>query len=171
MHNSIHCTQHNWPIDNPQKLLMIQTLLSLKRTRVLLSCITHTNRKPSSVWKQRKALFSFFFLKIFIYLAMVGVSCLTCGMTFLSCCKRVLYLQCAGSFSVVAGKLFSWSMWDLVPWPGIKLHPLRWKRIVRATGPPVKSQALSKTAEVQGLTLVYTLSRKTICTAALLGSP
>ena len=35
--------------------------------------------------------------------------------------------------------IFSWSMWDLVPWPGIEPGPLQWKLRVLATGPAGKS--------------------------------
>ena len=50
-------------------------------------------------------------------------------------------------------------MWDLVPWPGIKLHPLRWKPIVRATGPPVKSQAFIKDCRGARSHSIYALQK------------
>ena len=54
-----------------------------------------------------------FFKKKFIYLTVLGLSC---SMQTLSC-----------------------SMWDLVPWSGIRLGPLLWERRVLAIGPPGKS--------------------------------
>ena len=41
---------------------------------------------------------------------------------------------------VVAFGIFSWGMWDLIPWPQEKnLDPLHWERRVLASGPPGKS--------------------------------
>ena len=39
-------------------------------------------------------------------------------------------------FGCAAHGIFSCSSWDLVPWPGTELGPLRWEHGVLATGPP-----------------------------------
>ena len=40
---------------------------------------------------------------------------------------------------VVAYRIFSCSMWDLVPWPGITPRPLHWELRIFVTGSPGKS--------------------------------
>ena len=49
------------------------------------------------------------------------------------------YLGCAQVLVTAAHMIFSRSMWDPVPWPGIEPRPLDWDRWVLATGPPGKS--------------------------------
>ena len=44
---------------------------------------------------------------------------------------------------LVADGIFSCSMQDLVPWPGIEAGPLHWECRVWVTGPPDKSHILS----------------------------
>ena len=76
-----------------------------------------------------KHLWGFYFVcfniyfYLFIYLAMLGVSCST----------RIFDL----CYSIQnAMQTLSCGMWDLVPWPGIKARPLLWKCGILATGPP-----------------------------------
>ena len=57
-----------------------------------------------------------FYNKIFIYLAVLSLSCSMCTL--------------------------SYGMWDLVPWPGIEPGPLQWEGRVLATGPPGKSSLI-----------------------------
>ena len=40
---------------------------------------------------------------------------------------------------LAAWRIFSCSMWDLDPWPGMNPEPLNWEHRVLATGPPGKS--------------------------------
>ena len=58
---------------------------------------------------------------IFIYLAMPGLSCSTWALL------------------TAAGRIFSCSPWDLVPWPGLNPGPPALKLEVLATGPPGKA--------------------------------
>ena len=52
-------------------------------------------------------VFSFFFFKIFFWLG----------------CTRSWLWQVGSSVFMVACGIFSWGMWDLVPWPGMELEP------------------------------------------------
>ena len=40
----------------------------------------------------------------------------------------------------MACRFFSWGIWALLPWPGIKPGPLHWEYGILLTGPPRKSQ-------------------------------
>ena len=44
--------------------------------------------------------------------------------------------------------IFSCSMWDLFPWPGMEPSPLHWKHIVLGNGPPGKPPSNSQPAQV-----------------------
>ena len=48
---------------------------------------------------------------------------------------------CLHLILVAASRIFSCSLWDLVPWPGIKWGPLHWENRVLATGPTGKSHS------------------------------
>ena len=39
----------------------------------------------------------------------------------------------------MAHEIFSFGLWDLVPWPGLDLGPLYWECRVLVPGPPGKS--------------------------------
>ena len=49
-----------------------------------------------------------------------------------------LYLGFFAAFGI-----FSWGMWDLVPYQGLTLGPLYWEHGVLATGPPVYTVILT----------------------------
>ena len=68
---------------------------------------------------------SFSFLKIFIYLAVPGLSFGVQDLFFF--------------FSSCSTPTLGCGMWDLIPWPGIKPGPLLWEWRVLATGPLGKS--------------------------------
>ena len=68
-------------------------------------------------------LFFFIFI-LFIWLHQILVAAL--GWDFHSCNMQIL----------------AWGMWDLVPWPGIELHPRYWEYEVLATEPPGKSSSV-----------------------------
>ena len=52
------------------------------------------------------------------------------------------WLQCVGLSSCSLWALLSHNMWDLVPWPRIKLKSSAWECRVLDTGPPGKSPVL-----------------------------
>ena len=63
------------------------------------------------------------------------------GSLFLAFFKKYsfLFIYLTAPALSCSSRIFSCNMWDLVPWPGIKLCPLHWELRVLATGPPGKS--------------------------------
>ena len=66
--------------------------------------------------------------------------------------SQKLYLFFLYLFIHLAVPDLNCSVWDLVPWPGIKPQPLNWKHQVLITGPPGKSWNLfTKNRQVSSL--------------------
>ena len=85
-------------------------------------------------------LFIYLFTYVFIYLAVLGLSCSTWISDFHCGTESLLVASCS---------IFSCGLWmlscgirGLVPWPGIKPESLHWECGVLATGPPGKANVL-----------------------------
>ena len=66
------------------------------------------------------------------------MACQGCPILFFFCNKVSLSPPTLPTYLAVSGL----GLWDLVPWPGIKVWPLHWELGVLATGPPGKSPIL-----------------------------
>ena len=92
-----------------------------------------------------------FKILIYLFIYLLAVPSLSCGMCDLHCGRRDLQLQHVGSL-VVACRLLSCSMWtsqqphacgNQFPDQGLNLGPLHWECVVLPTGPPGKSWGIT----------------------------
>ena len=98
---------------------------SQPRDQTCVSCISCIGRWILYSWHNQGMGNSFFFKYLFIYLAVLGLSC-----SMRNLCPYLQDLCCDMRYP------FSCGMWNLVHAQGWNLSPLHWELRVLATGPP-----------------------------------